>query len=155
MYIIEVCSGLCKKAIISQVNSEDFKTLTKNRYSFTWKSLKQTATIYKLQIEGEDDILGVMALIDYPPEKRIEIKLLANSIENQGKNKKYDRIAGCLIAYACRLSADKYRKEACVSLLPKTALIKHYKQKYNMAWGGWQLYLDGDPLHNLLKKYSV
>jgi hypothetical protein len=155
MYKIEVCSGLCKKVVISQVNAEDFKLLTKKRFFFTWKSLNKTAVIYKLQIEGEEDILGVMALVDYQPENRIEIKLLANSVENQGRNKKYDRIAGCLIAYACRLAADKYFENACVSLLPKTALINHYKQKYNMAWGGWQLYLEGDPLYKLLKEFSV
>lgn len=127
MYIIEVCSGVCKKAVISQVEPEDFANLTQERYFFTWKSLRQTATIYKLQIDGDDDILGVMALVDHPSEKRIEIKLIANSRENQGRFKQYDRIAGCLIGYACHLASKKYMKEACVSLIPKTSLINHYK----------------------------
>jgi hypothetical protein len=48
-----------------------------------------------------------MALIDVPQEKRIEIKLLANSRENQGRNKLYNRVAGCLIAYACNLAKEK------------------------------------------------
>ena len=107
MYIIEVCSGVCKKAIISQIEPEDFANLTQERFFFTWKSLRQTANIYKLQIDGTVDILGVMALIDHPSEKRIEIKLLASSIENKGRFKQYDRIIGCLIAYACRLSDRK------------------------------------------------
>lgn len=155
MYIIQVSSGACRKVVINRVEPLDFAKITRKRYFFNWKSLNQTATIYKLQIEGEEDILGVMALVDYPSENRIEIKLLACSIENKGKNKKHERIAGCLIACACRLSADKYTDYACVSLLPKTTLINHYKQKYNMAWGGWQLYLEGDQLHNLLKEYSA
>ena len=154
MYIFEVCSGISKKVVISLANTEDLKILNRKRYFFIWKSLKQAA-VYKLHIEGEDDILGVMALVDYPTEKRIEIKLLANSIENKGRNKKYDRIAGCLIAYACRLSVDRYMKEACVSLIPKTELLNHYKQKYCMVYGGWQLYLEGDALFKLIKEYAV
>jgi len=155
MYIIEVCSGVCKKVIINQVEPLDFANLTPKRYFFDWKSLKQTATIYKLQIAGEDDILGVMALIDYPTEKRIEIKLIANSRENQGKFKQYDRIAGCLIGYACRLSTEKYMEDACVSLIPKTELINYYKQKYYMTYGGWHLYMEYDVLNKLIKEFAV
>lgn len=108
-----------------------------------------------MQIEGEEDILGVMALVDYPTEKRIEIKLIANSIENRGKFKQYDRIAGCLIGFACRLSRKKYMDEACVSLIPKTELINHYKQKYYMTWGGWHLYMENDVLNKLIKEYAL
>jgi len=149
-----VCNGVCKKAVISQVEPKDFATLTKMRYYFTWKSLKQTAAIYKLQIDGNDDILGVMALVDHPSEKRIEIKLIANSKENQGRFKQYDRIAGCLIAYACRIASIKYKKEACVSLIPKTQLINHYKQKYHMIFGGWQLFLEYSALDKLINEYE-
>jgi hypothetical protein len=153
MYIIEVCSGVHKEAIIKVVEPSDFALLTKKRYSFNWQSLKKSATIYKLTIEGEKDILGVMALIDYPDEFRIEIKLLASAIENQGRNKKYDRIAGCMIAFACKLSSEKYNENACVSLIPKTVLLDHYKQKYYMVWGRWQLFLEEDKLFKIIKEY--
>jgi len=155
MYIIEVNSGFRKKVVISPVEEADFKILSNKRYFFEWGVLKQTSSVFKLLIEGEDDILGVMALIDYPEEKRIEIKLLANSIDNQGKNKKYDRIAGCMIAFACRLSKAKYRGYACVSLVPKTELIQYYIRKYHMVNAGWQLYLEGEQLNNILKEYLI
>jgi hypothetical protein len=154
MHIFEVGNGVCRKAIITQVEPEDFANLTQERYFFNWRTLRQTATIYKLQIDGHEDILGVMALIDHPAEKRIEIKLLASSIENKGRFKQYDRIIGCLIAYACRLSADKYLEAACVSLVPKTSLINHYKEKYHMIYGGWQLYLVDTLLQKLIKEYA-
>jgi signal-transduction protein with cAMP-binding, CBS, and nucleotidyltransferase domain len=64
MYIIEVCSGICKDVVIEAVRPSDFATLTKKRYSFNWQSLKRISTIYKLTIKGEKNILGVMALID-------------------------------------------------------------------------------------------
>jgi hypothetical protein len=155
MYIIEVCSGVHKEAIIKAVEPSDFALLTKKRYSFNWHSLKKSTTIYKLTIEGEKDILGVIALIDYPNEKRIEIKLLACSVENKGRNKKYERIAGCMIAFACNVSSKKYDENACVSLIPKTALKNHYKQKYHMNWNGRQMFLENVMLFKLIKEYYL
>jgi hypothetical protein len=81
--------------------------------------------------------LGAVGLVDWPEEKRIEIKLLAVSAGNIGKQRSYDGIAGCLIAYACRLAVAKYESEACVSLVPKTELVRHYMEKYYMAHAGW------------------
>jgi hypothetical protein len=153
MYIIEVCSGACKEVVIKVVEPSDFALLTKKRYSFNWHSLKKSATIYKLSIAGEKDILGVMALIDHPNEYRIEIKLLASSLENRGRSKKYERIAGCMIAFACDLAGKKYNEHACVSLVPKTTLFNHYKQKYYMAWNGRQLFLEYASLDKLLNEY--
>lgn len=153
MEIIEVATRLRKTIIIDIVENKDYEALTKRRYSFNWKSLKNSATVYKLQIEGNLDILGVMGLIDVPNEKRIEIKLLASAKENIGKNKVYDRIAGCLIAFACRLALSKYGLEASVSLIPKTELASYYMQKYYMKNAGWQVFLDGKNLIKLINEY--
>ena len=139
MEIIEVATRIKRAIIIRKAEEKDIKFLVKKRFSFVWKRFEDSTTIYKLQIEGEDGILGAMGLVDWPEEKRIEIKLLASSVENVGKQKLYDGIAGCLIAFACRLAVAKYGAEACVSLVPKTELIKHYMQKYHMQHAGWQL----------------
>jgi hypothetical protein len=101
----------------------------------------------------ETDILGVMGIIDVPEDRRIEIKLLANSKENQGRNKLFDRVAGCMIAYACNLATEKYQGDACVSLLPKTNLVNHYIQKYRMVPGGRQLYLEEETMGYIINKY--
>jgi hypothetical protein len=155
MEIIEIAGGGKKPVIIRLAEEEDFKILTKKQYSFAWNLARRSAIIYKLHIEGEKDILGVMALVDIPGDKRIEIKLLASSVENQGRNKTYDRIAGCLIAFACRLSVDKYNVDACVSMVPKTELRKHYMQKFHMLDGGWQLYLEADELYTIINEYLL
>ena len=155
MKIIEIATRLKKTVIIKEVEEEDFIMLTKKRYSFSWKQLKDKAIVYKLQIAGEDDILGVIGLIDVPEEKRIEIKLLASSFENIGKNKIYEGIIGCLIAYVCKLARIKYGYLACVSLVPKTLLKIHYIKKYKMIDAGWQLYLEGESLNGIIIKYSV
>jgi hypothetical protein len=153
MEIYEIKSGLRKPVVIEKIEEKDFKVLTKRRFSFRWKSLKGEAEIYKLHIVKETDILGVMGLIDVPEDRRIEIKLLSNSKENQGRNKLYDRVAGCMIAYACSLASKKYEGEACVSLVPKTNLVKHYMQKYRMVIGGRQLLLEKERLNYINNKY--
>jgi hypothetical protein len=153
MEVLEVKSGLRKPVVVRAVEEKDFKLLTKRRYSFRWKALKGVAEIYKLQIEEEEDILGVMGLVDVPEEKRIEIKLLANAKENKGRNKVYDRVAGCLITFACDRAAEKYEGDACVSLVPKTNLVKHYMHKYHMAHKGRQLCLEKEALYYILNKY--
>lgn len=155
MEITDLFSGERRKIIVREVTDEELSLLTRKRYSFNWKKLKGTAVIYKLQVIGDDDILGVLALIDFDDELRIEIKLLAVSKENIGNTKRYDGIAGCLIAFACRESISKYGALACVSLVPKTSLIKHYIQQYNMKYAGWQLFLDGIELQQILRKYGL
>ena len=153
MEIADVETGIRRSIVISKAENEDFKLLTKKRFSFSWRAIRTLATIYKLQIKGEGDILGVIGLIDWTREKRIEIKLLSSSVENIGKGKRFNGIAGCLIAFACRQAVTKYGTEACVSLVPKTELIEHYMEKYHMQNAGWQLYLDGRNLIKLLKEY--
>jgi hypothetical protein len=155
MYIIDTTNGQKKPVVIRQAEKKDFRVLTEKRYFFAWKKAKKTAVIYKLHKKEEEAILGAMALIDVPGDKRTEIALLASSIDNKGKNKMYDRIAGCLIAFAGLLSVDTYGEDACVSLTPKTELIAHYMRKYYMHYGGRQLYLEGPTLRELIKEYST
>lgn len=155
MEIVERATGLKKSVSITRVVHGDLKSLTKQRYFFKWKELYQTTDLYKLNIEGDDDILGVMALQDIPGDYRIEIKLLASSRENVGANKKYEHIAGCMIAYACGIANRAYADLACVSLLPKTELKKHYIQCYHMLDGGAQVFLEAASLNNMIKKYLL
>lgn len=153
MYIIQVRTGSKRKVLITEAVTEDFKQLTKKRFSFDWLQYKNLLPVYKLQIQQEKDILGVIALEEWPEEKRIEIKLLASSVENVGRNKVFERIAGCLIAFACRLALKRYGALACVSLIPKTNLIDHYVKKYSMKYVGWQVYLEATPLIDIVNKY--
>jgi hypothetical protein len=155
MEITDLFSGEKRKIIITKVNDDEFTLVTRKRYFFDWKKLKSEAVIYKLQAIGDDDILGVLALIEYEAELRIEIKLLAVSKENVGSAKRYAGIAGCLIAFTCRQSVSKYGALACISLVPKTNLVKHYIQQYNMKYAGWQLFLDGIELQQMLRKYGL
>ena len=154
MALVEIKTNKKIKVKIVPVEEDDYKLLTKKRYYFSWKPFKNRrgVLVYKLQISGDDDILGVMALIEVPDESRIKIDLLACSKENVGKSKAYDGITGHLIADACRQAVKQYGGDACVSLVPKTRLKSHYIRKYGMLDAGWQLFLEGKALNNIILK---
>ncbi len=82
MKIVEVRTGKKWPVIVRKVENKDFRLLTVKRFSFSWRRLRNQVKIYKLERRDHEGILGVLGLVDWPEEKRIEIKLLASSIEN-------------------------------------------------------------------------
>lgn len=152
MYLIERCNGQKHPVKVDRVEDEDYKSITKKRYFFNWKTEKEN-DVYKLVLN--DDILGLISLINIKEEKRIEINLLAVSIENRGSDKQYDRIAGTLIAYVCKETMKCYAEEAFVSLVPKTRLKKVYMDKYGMLEAGRHVCLGGQPMLNILIEYKL
>ncbi|TKC63635.1 N-acetyltransferase [Pedobacter hiemivivus] len=151
MHILQKPEDEKHEVSVSRLEDSDFSKITIKRYAFKWKEFKDQAELYKLTLK--DDILGLMALVIHPEEQRIQILLLAVSVENKGKEKVFDRIAGTLIAFACREALRAFDEFPCVSLIPKTDLKEHYKKKYGMFDGGRQLFLEGLPLIKLIKEY--
>jgi hypothetical protein len=154
MFIVESKTQVRYKVLVESVSEKDYKFITKARFWFDWKSEKGNR-VFKLRRVGDDSILGLVSLTDVPEERRTEISLLAVSKENRGKEKQFDRIAGTLIAFACREAIKLYGEEGCVSLLPKTALKKYYIAKYGMLEAGFQIFLQDKPLLNLLIEYEI
>lgn len=150
--VVDRTSGQTHVVVIGIVSESDIKLLKKTKYSFNWKAISKDYPLVKLTIEGQDEILGVMALAEHPGDHRIEIKLLASSRENIGRNKKFEGIVSCLLAYACGKALQNYGDLACVSLVPKTVLKKHYMAKYGMLDGGRQVFLEGRTLFDWAKK---
>lgn len=152
VHVVEVQTGKKHEAEVLEVDKGDYKILTAKVFFFQWKKEKEPSITYKLVIQNEQ-ILGAISLIRFDDEYRIEIKLLGVATENKGKHKKYDRVAGCLIAFAAAHALTLYGELACVSLIPKTELKQHYIHKYGMIDAGWQLYLEGKFLLQTIKTY--
>ena len=152
--ITERKNGQKWKADINPVAEKDYKQITQKRYFFNWKE-EQKYQVLKLSLKDKDDILGLMSLELIPAEFRIRISLLALSAENVGRAGRYEGIAGCLIAYACRLAVSQFGEKACVSLVPKTKLRQYYINEYGMLTAGNSLYLADEPLLQILSKYHL
>lgn len=136
MKIQVVESGEEIDAVIEVLDSKDFNQVAKSKgeFQFNWKKYRGQE-LYKLRDRQNDKIVGLMCIQDHtdPETNAIEIELLEVIKENVGKKKKIERIAGCLVAFACRESF-KRGHEGFVFLTPKTGLIEHYAKKYNMAY---------------------
>ena len=154
MQITHLKTGKSKTVVIEPIRSEDYKLITKSRYWFNWRTEKENS-VYKLRIEGSEEILGIMSLVYFEEEKRFQINLLAVSKENRGSKREYEGIAGNLIAFACREILKLHGINGCVSLEPKTVLKIHYIKKYGMLDAGHQVFLEGPSLLKILSKYKL
>jgi hypothetical protein len=153
MVIVECTNGKTHPVRIEPLTDQDYTKLTKSKYFFDWKTEKEYET-FKLQVQGSNEILGVMSLIGHE-DSRIQINLLAVSKENRGKGKVYEGISGNLIAWACREAVKRFGENACVSLIPKTRLKNHYKKQYGMQEAGISLFLSDEALLQILKKFKL
>ena len=125
--------------------------LEENNFEFDWQQ-ETHYDLYALKILENQNTVGLMALKDVKDELRIEIILLESSKDNIGATKNYDNIAGCLIAWACRLAFIR-GYFGFVSLIPKTRLIEYYKNAYGFEQFGRQLAVDTEQSYLLIKQY--
>lgn len=125
-------------ALVLPVDEDDYDELTKEKFFFDWKK-EGGHEVYKLCLEDSGDILGLVSIDRIPAEWRIHIRLLSVSWDNMGVNKRYQGIVGNLFAFTGKIALQEYGELACVSLIPKTALVKHYLREFGMTVTGMTL----------------
>jgi hypothetical protein len=155
MVLTEMATGNKVQAIIEPVKPGDYKIIKKSKRFpvFDWDKEKRNEVL-KIRLIDSGEILGLMSLIDFKTEMWIKINLLQSSEDNVGKYKKYEGIAGCLIAYACNLAFEK-GYGGTVSLEPKTVLMEHYIKKYDLNNGGKHFYTELQNSKLLIEKYLL
>jgi len=155
MYIEDKSTGNRIEVEIEQVTNQDHEIIKEfNRFGFDWNELKDNA-VYKIVPVGTNDMAGLIALIDHPEEGYCytEVKLIESAKENVGSRKRYDRVAGTLLAFACR-EAFRNGYQGTVFLIPKTGLISLYIEKYGFKNIGRGLFLDFDSSLELISKFQ-
>lgn len=152
MHLIRMLDNQLVEAEIGSCQRSDLLSIKKEtRFDFDW-SQESRHQDYKLILQENGVILGLMSLIDVAVELRKHINLIEVSRENIGQKKAYHRIAGCLLAFAVQQSfLSGYG--GFVSLLPKTVLIDHYCNNYGFQQYGRYLGIEGNSAHFLMKKY--
>ena len=153
MHVVKTVTGEKHSVTIQPVVTRDYNQLDCNRYHFDWKA-EQAYEVYKLMIVGETDILGLTSIQIIPEEWRFHIRLLSASKENTGEDKIYDRVAGNLIAYVAKIAVREFAELACVSLRPKTSIVRHYMQKYDMKRSGITLSLEMPEILEVINRYD-
>ena len=152
MYVNNTATGDRHQVRITELSTRALKKLSKDKVRFQFDWTDTCDTIYQLEIIASGEILGLVAIDIVVAELRVEICLLEVSSENIGKGKKYEHIAGMLIAYVCRLSFE-LGFFGFVSLIPKTRLIKHYEETDGFVSYGTHLVVDLEASELLINKY--
>lgn len=151
MEVLHMNSGKYKEASVSILQKSELTTSVRKRFDFDWET-ELVHDVYKQTIFNDNSILGLMSVLSYETEFRLEIMLLESARENIGNTKLYDRVAGNLIAFACQISFKK-GFDGFVSLIPKTELISHYIEKYHFKPMGKNLVLEKDTSKALITEY--
>lgn len=129
----------------------------KEGWSFDWNKLikKKNTRSFVLKLKGDDQsIEGILQL-------RIENNMLIMDVveiapHNLGSlNKRFDHVAGCLIAFACRESFEiKGSYRGFLTFTSKTNLIELYKNKYGATQTlGQRMFIDNITGLRLIEKY--
>ena len=151
MFIENSKTGEKLKAGVIPCTIEELRLLDGSRFEFDWLS-ESSFTIFRLEILSSNEIMGLMSIDLIPVELRLEIRLLELSKENVGKERRFENVAGILIASACKLSF-KMGFFGFVSLIPKTRLVEHYQTMYGFEQYGRHLAVDMEKSQLLIKKY--
>ena len=140
------------EGFIEKMSQEELKQLKDDKdFTFDW-SEEVEYEVFKITLKGEQEILGLVSLIDVPREFRIHINLIESSKKYRGKNKRIKNIPGCLISYACKIAFEK-GYDGFVSLVPKTQLVKYYHENYGFEIIGNQMAIFMEKSKLLISKY--
>lgn len=132
--------------------------LKKDGWQFNWRELFRLkgAMVYKLTLTEPSYETQGMLVLKMLNDETVEMKNIELASQNIGKNKRFDLVAGCLIAYACFLSfkLGKNGYEGCLTFESKTRLIPHYRDKYRAMQGyGARMFIEVYDSRNLIKEY--
>ena len=155
--ILEKATEIEKFAQIQLITKKELP-LKKDGWNFNWRQLFKIegSKVYKISLEeSPNKIEGALVLTIFNDEM-----LFMNSIEvaphNLGKRKKYDNVAGCLQAFACKESFEKGKGDyqGFLSFDSKTELIELYHFKYGATYvKGNKMYFGPAAGKKLMKQY--
>lgn len=104
----------------------------KDGWLFNWKMEyeKTDRKLFYLRTCTEDPrAQGFISATPMFTEKYIFLHLIEKAPHNMGRERKYDLVSDCLIAYMCKTSYE-LGFDGFVAFVAKTKLIDHYTQKF-------------------------
>lgn len=137
VYILEIANDQLVEAEIVPANSRQMP-LRKDGWNFNWKKLliEEDSETFVLKLKDVDKSIEGLLQLKIKSEMLV-MEALELAPHNIGrKNRKYDFVAGCLIAFGCRESfkLDSVYK-GYLTFISKTNLIDWYKKHYKAEQG--------------------
>ncbi len=154
MYILDLITG---EPVSFEIVVMDAKSLPlkKDGWQFNWRKLASIGHTYVLASRNTpNSVEGALCLS--MKSGMLFMEALELAPHNVGhKHKRYDHVAGCLIAYACRESfKTEGEYEGFLGFVSKTELIHWYVEKYGAKVAlGQRMYFDPEIGDHLVKEY--
>ena len=156
IYILDKING---KLIKSEIVPIDIRTipLKKDGWNFNWRQLSKEEngqTFILRTINSPNQVEGALQLkFEYDMLVMDALELAPHNIGQ--KNKRYDYVAGCLIAFACRESFKiEGDYKGFLTFVSKTNLIEWYAKKYGAELAlGQRMFIDWGNGEKLIERY--
>lgn len=139
---------------------KDLAGLKSKHWKFNWNSnTLENAVIYKLMIEGNSEIQGLIAVTDKPNDYAMYIDIAESAPHNLGANKTYEGVGGHLFAIAALESVKKGYDGYLFLDAKNLELVEYYKQKFGATFLGiphpYRMYIDEQSAHKLIEIYTT
>lgn len=155
MFVRDLRTNRLLKVDIQNATTKEIASVS-IEFGFNWKKLikQSNSNTYSLKFINEPDVvLGLLHLII------IQGMLIMNLVEvsktNLGRKKRYDYIAGCLIAFACKQSFEiETDYKGFLTFNAKSELTELYKSKYHAKQiNGQRMYIEPENGIQLINEY--
>ena len=154
IYILDIVNNKLVEAHIKPLIKED-TPLKKDGWNFNWRQLtkNENTRSYVLKLISQPKIVEGALLLRIEEDMLI-MDVLEIAPHNIGKNKKYDYVAGTLIAYACKESFKiEGNYKGFLTFVSKTNLIDWYIDKYGAELAiGQRMFIDWENGQKLIEK---
>ena len=157
--MIYILDKINRKLIKSEIVPIDKRTipLKKDGWNFNWRQLSKEEngqTFILRTINSPNQVEGALQLkFEYDMLVMDALELAPQNIGQ--KTKRYDYVAGCLIAFACRESFKiEGDYKGFLTFVSKTNLIEWYAKKYGAELAlGQRMFIDWENGEKLIEKY--
>lgn len=121
-------TGKSYETSVVPITKEDIKRIyKKDGWQFNWKTeyKEEGHQLFKLIVEGDSEIQGLISLQEIDTERYIEMHLIESAPHNYGRNKRFLGVPANLVAFACKMSFD-LGYDGFAAFNAKTKLVEHY-----------------------------
>jgi hypothetical protein len=123
-------TGKSYETLVIPVCNDEMKVIhKKDGWQFNWKKEYKidSRQIFKLIIEGDTEIQGLISVQEIVDERFIEMHLIESAPHNFGKNKRFLGVPANMVAFVCKKSFE-LGYDGFAAFNAKTRLVEHYRR---------------------------
>lgn len=151
-------TGNILNTVFKYAGVEELKGLQRKGWNFNWAHPDlEGANIYKIQIEGDDEIQGIIAAKIV--KGAVYVPLVESAPHNLGESKKYEGVGGHLFAIAIKLSVLNGFGGFIYFDAKNMELVEHYRKMLGAECLGfyheYRMQVETEQAQKVLKEYTL